>query len=56
MDLGNFYEMHHKPDQALAAVNAGLAADRKHGPPLMDAATILIAARRAQDVAERAPQ
>ena len=54
MDLGNFYEVHHKPDQALAAVNAGLAADRKHGPPLMDAATILIAAKRAQDVAERA--
>ncbi|WP_161570788.1 tetratricopeptide repeat protein [Granulicella sibirica] len=54
MDLGNFYEMHHKPDQAFAAVNAGLAADREHGPPLMDAATILIAAKRGQDIAERA--
>ena len=54
MDLADFYRAHQRLDEAVATVNAGIQADRRHGPELMDAATILIEAKRAQDVAERA--
>jgi tetratricopeptide (TPR) repeat protein len=52
MDLAQFYQTHNRPDDALAAIKSGLAADRTHGPVLVDAASILTAAHRAPDLAE----
>jgi tetratricopeptide (TPR) repeat protein len=54
MDLGLFYQAHNQPDQALSAIRAGIAADWNHGPALVDAASILLDAHRAPDLAERA--
>ena len=54
MDLALFYQTHNRPDQALAAIRSGIAADRSHGPALVDAASILLEAHRAPDLAERA--
>ena len=53
IDLAHFYESHDRPDDALKAVKSGLAVDRTHGPVLVDAASILTAAHRAPDLAER---
>ena len=53
IDLAQFYQTHERPDDALAAVKSGLAADRTHGPVLVDAASILGAAHRAPELAER---
>jgi len=53
IDLALFYQTHARPDDALAAIKSGLAADRSHGPVLVDAATVLTAAHRAPDLAER---
>jgi tetratricopeptide (TPR) repeat protein len=53
IDLAHFYQTRERPDDALAAVTSGLAADHTHGPVLVDAASILIAAHRAPDLAER---
>lgn len=53
IDLAQFYQAHSRPDDALAAIKSGLAADRTHGPVLVDAASILTAANRAPDLAER---
>jgi tetratricopeptide (TPR) repeat protein len=53
IDLAHFYQAHNRPDDALSAVKSALAADRTHGPVLVDAAGILTAAHRAPDLAER---
>ncbi len=53
IDLAHFYQRHSRPDDALAAIKSGLAADRTHGPVLVDAASILISANRAPELAER---
>jgi Tfp pilus assembly protein PilF len=53
IDLAQFYQTHSRPDDALAAIKSGLAADRTHGPVLVDAASILTDAHRAPDLAER---
>jgi hypothetical protein len=53
IDLAQFYQTHNRPDDALAAIKSGLATDRTHGPVLVDAASILTAAHRAPDLAER---
>jgi tetratricopeptide (TPR) repeat protein len=53
IDLAQFYRDHSRPDDALAAIKSGLAADRTHGPVLVDAASILTASKRAPDLAER---
>jgi tetratricopeptide (TPR) repeat protein len=53
IDLGHFYQSHSRPDDALAAIKSGLAADRTHGPVLVDAASILTSAHRNPDLAER---
>jgi tetratricopeptide (TPR) repeat protein len=53
IDLAQFYQTHARPDDALAAIKSGLAADRSHGPVLVDAASILTKAQRAPDLAER---
>jgi tetratricopeptide (TPR) repeat protein len=53
IDLAQFYQTHARPDDALAAIKSALAADRTHGPALVDAASILTKAQRAPDLAER---
>jgi tetratricopeptide (TPR) repeat protein len=53
IDLAQFYQGHARSDDALAAVKSALAADRTHGPVLVDAASILTEAHRAPDLAER---
>lgn len=53
IDLGRFYQSHGRPDEALASIKSGLAADRTQGPVLVDAASILTDAHRAPDLAER---
>jgi tetratricopeptide (TPR) repeat protein len=51
IDLAQFYQTHSRPDDALAAVKSALAAERNHGPALVDAASILTRAGRAPDLA-----
>lgn len=53
IDLAQFYQTRKRPDDALAAVKSGVAADRTRGPVLVDAASILTAAHRDPDLAER---
>jgi tetratricopeptide (TPR) repeat protein len=53
IDLARFYQAHSRPDDTLSAIKSGLAADRTHGPVLVDAASILTEAHRAPDLAER---
>jgi tetratricopeptide (TPR) repeat protein len=53
IDLAQFYQTHSRPDDALGPIKSGLAADRTHGPVQVDAASILTAANRAPDLAER---
>jgi len=53
IDLAQFYQDHSRPDDAVTAIKSGLVADRTHGPVLVDAASILIAANRAPDLAQR---
>jgi len=53
-DLALFYQTHNQPDQALSAIRDAIRADKNHGPALVDAASILIDAKRAPDLAERA--
>ena len=53
IDLAQFYQTRARPDDALAAIKSALAADRTHGPALVDAASILTKANRAPDLAER---
>ncbi len=53
IDLAQFYQTHARPDDAVSAIKSGLAADRTHGPVLVDAASILTEAHRQPDLAER---
>ena len=53
IDLAEFYRAHARPDDALAAVKSGIAADHAHSAVLVAAATILTKANRAPDLAER---
>lgn len=41
VDLAVFYAHHHQEDHAVEAVRSALAADKVHGPALLDAASIL---------------
>lgn len=50
-DLALFYQRHNRPEEALAAVKQGLAADPNHGPSEADLASILTDAHRAPDLA-----
>jgi tetratricopeptide (TPR) repeat protein len=52
IDLGHFYERHHQLDKMLEALQSGITADRRKGPPLVDAASILTDAHRSPDLAE----
>lgn len=53
IDLAQFYQTHKRPEDALAAIKSALTVDRAHGPALVDAASILTAAHRDPDLAER---
>src|SRR6185437_15376175 len=53
IDLAQFYQAHKRTDDAVGAVRSAIAADRNHGPALVDAASILTAAHRTPDLAER---
>jgi tetratricopeptide (TPR) repeat protein len=53
VDLAAFYETHSRKDDAVSAVRSGLAVDRTHGPAIVDAASVLIAAHREMELAER---
>ncbi len=52
IDLGHFYERHNEPDKMLVALQSGVVADRRRGPALVDAASILTAAHRSPELAE----
>lgn len=53
IDLGQFYQEQGQPDKALSAVQAGVEADRAKSSVLVDAASILTAANRSPELAER---
>ncbi len=52
IDLGNFYQRHNQLDKMSSALQAGVEADRRKGPALVDAASILTAAHRSPELAE----
>ena len=53
IDLAHFYQAHKRNDEAVSAIHSALAADRTHGPALVDAASILTDAHREPALAER---
>jgi tetratricopeptide (TPR) repeat protein len=52
VDLGQFYQRHNQPDKMLEALQSGVNADRRKGPALVDAASILTDAHRSPELAE----
>ena len=52
IDLADFYHRHGKADQCVAAIQSAIALNPK-GPPLADAASILITAHRSPELVER---
>jgi Tfp pilus assembly protein PilF len=52
IDLGHFYERHHQPDKMIDALQSGIATDRRKGPSLVDAASVLTDAHRSPELAE----
>jgi tetratricopeptide (TPR) repeat protein len=52
IDLGHFYERHHQPDKMIDALQSGIAIDRRKGPSLVDAASVLTDANRSPELAE----
>ncbi|HWY99979.1 MAG TPA: tetratricopeptide repeat protein [Edaphobacter sp.] len=52
IDLGQFYERHHQPDKMIDALQSGIATDRRKGPSLVDAASVLTDAHRSPELAE----
>jgi tetratricopeptide (TPR) repeat protein len=52
IDLGHFYERHHQPDKMVNALQSGIATDRRKGPSLVDAASILTDAHQSPELAE----
>jgi len=52
IDLGHFYERHHQPDKMIDALQSGIATDRRKGPALVDAASILTDAHHSPQLAE----
>jgi tetratricopeptide (TPR) repeat protein len=53
IDLAQFYQEQGQPDKALAAVQAGVEADRRNDSVLVDAASIVTAVNRSPELAER---
>jgi tetratricopeptide (TPR) repeat protein len=52
IDLGHFYRRRNEPDKVLAALEAGIDADRRKDDALVDAASILTAAHLSSELAE----
>jgi tetratricopeptide (TPR) repeat protein len=52
IDLGHFYQRHNQPDKMLDALQSGVRADRRKGPALVDAASILTSAHSSPELAE----
>jgi len=52
IDLGHFYQRHNQPDKMVDALQAGITTDRRKGPSLVDAASILTDAHRSPELAE----
>jgi tetratricopeptide (TPR) repeat protein len=52
IDLGHFYQRHNQPDKMLDALQSGVSADRRKGPALVDAASILTSAHSSPELAE----
>jgi tetratricopeptide (TPR) repeat protein len=52
IDLGDFYRRQNQPDQLLAALQAGIDADRRRDAALVDAASTLSAAHLSPQLAE----
>ena len=52
IDLGHFYQRHNQPDKMVDALQAGITTDRRRGPSLVDAASILTDAHRSPELAE----
>jgi tetratricopeptide (TPR) repeat protein len=52
IDLGQFYQRHHQPEKMLDALQSGIAADRRKGPALVDAAGILTDAHSSPELAQ----
>jgi tetratricopeptide (TPR) repeat protein len=52
IDLGHFYQRHNQYDKMTEALQAGIAADHRKGPALVDAASILTDAHRSPELAE----
>jgi tetratricopeptide (TPR) repeat protein len=51
IDLGHFYKRQNQFDKMLQNLQSGVAADRKKGPPLVDAASILTSANNSPQLA-----
>jgi tetratricopeptide (TPR) repeat protein len=52
IDLGHFYQRHSQPDKMANGLQLAVAADRRKGPALVDAASILTSADRSPELAE----
>jgi tetratricopeptide (TPR) repeat protein len=52
IDLGQFYQRHNQPAKMLEALEAGVSADHRKGPVLVDAASILTDAHRSSELAQ----
>ncbi len=52
IDLGHFYQRHNQPEKMVDALQAGITTDRRKGPSLVDAASILTDAHRSPELAE----
>jgi tetratricopeptide (TPR) repeat protein len=53
MDLGSFYQRRERWNDMMAALKKGAAADKTHGPALVDGASTLILAKREAGLAEQ---
>jgi tetratricopeptide (TPR) repeat protein len=51
IDLGHFYKRQNQFDKMLQTLQSGVAADRRKGPPLVDAASILTSANSSPQLA-----
>jgi len=52
IDLGHFYQRYHQPAKMLDALQAAVSTDRRKGPALVDAASILTDAHDSPELAE----
>ena len=53
VDLAAFYQSRGRSDDAVASLKSAIAADRIHGPAIVDAASLLISMHREPELAEK---